>query len=175
MKYYTAEGEEIESPSDDWGTYKSNVGVGGFAGTTASISASASISTANIKFDQVTVRNMHIKGSVDAGGLLGSSGKSAPTTKPVGYTASKNIACLLEPTMNNRTSVGVQITNSQYNNIVVEAANSAGGFVGYVDSQDNTSVISSLNITQQNYVVGRSSKIGKADNTTTYAGGTLDI
>ena len=74
MKYYTAEGEEIESPSDDWDTYKSNVGVGGFAGTTASISASASTSTANIKFDQVTVRNMHIKGSVDAGGLLGSSG-----------------------------------------------------------------------------------------------------
>lgn len=173
LKYYTAEGEEIESPSDDWNTYKSNVGVGGFAGTTASISASESTSTANIKFDQVTVRNMHIKGSVDAGGLLGSSGKSAPTTKPVGYTASKNIACLLEPTMNNRTSVGVQITNSQYNNIVVEAANSAGGFVGYVDSQDKTSVISSLNITQQNYVVGRSSKIGKADNTTTYAGGTF--
>ena len=69
--------------------------------------------------------------------------------------------------------MGVQITNSQYNNIVVEAANSAGGFVGYVDSQDKTSVISSLNITQQNYVVGRSSKIGKADNTTTYAGGTF--
>lgn len=61
MKYYTAEGEEIESPSDDWDTYKSNVGVGGFAGTTASISASESTSTANIKFDQVTVRNMHIK------------------------------------------------------------------------------------------------------------------
>lgn len=26
LKYYTAEGEEIESPSDDWNTYKSNVG-----------------------------------------------------------------------------------------------------------------------------------------------------
>ena len=117
LQYYDAAGNQVDSATEY--TFKNNVDVGGFAGTTSSISAIASRSSASVNFSNVELKNMNIVGSVNAGGLIGSSGREAPSTKPINYRP-YDIALLLQPELNNRSSIGISIIDSKYDGITIE-------------------------------------------------------
>ena len=169
LKYYTNAGVETTDTST-WATFNKSVDVGGIAGATSNISATSSTSQANISFNNIQIQHMDIEGPNNAGGLLGSSGRTVPETKPSNYVVS-DIAILLEPTSGKRISAGVSVKNSQYNKIMVDATNAVGGFVGYVDSNDSVDVRSSLSVTRENITtVGRDATLGN-EKSVLYAGG----
>lgn len=165
LQYYDAAGNQVDSATEY--TFKNNVDVGGFAGTTSSISAIASRSSASVNFSNVELKNMNIVGSVNAGGLIGSSGREAPSTKPINYRP-YDIALLLQPELNNRSSIGISIIDSKYDGITIDAFNAVGGFVGYLDNND-TEIESTL-VTNNEITVGNGSKIG-TNKAAIYAGG----
>lgn len=168
LTYYTSTGSEATDTST-WATFNKSVEVGGIAGATSNISATSNTSKANISFNNIQMKYMDIEGPNNAGGLLGSSGRTVPETKPANYAAS-DIAILLEPISGNRISAGISVTNSQYNKITIDATNAVGGFVGYVDSNDNVDVSSSLSVTHTDITtVGKDATLG--NESILYAGG----
>ena len=169
LKYYTSDGSETTDTST-WSIFNKSVDVGGIAGATSNISAGSNADSAQIVFNNVQIQDMDIEGPNNAGGLLGSSGRTVPETKPTNYVVN-DIAILLEPTSGNRISAGVSVTNSQYNKITVDATNAVGGFVGYVDSNDSVDVSSSLSVTRADITtVGKDATLGN-EKSVLYAGG----
>ena len=168
LQYYDSIGDKTDTASGWDTTFSGNVDVGGFAGTTSSISAQTSSSSATVTFSNIKIQDMNIKGPNNAGGLLGSSGRTF--TKTVGYTVS-DIARLLEPEKEKRMSAGIAVENSCYSKITVDATNAVGGFVGYVDSNDSVDVSSSLSVTRADITtVGRDATLGN-EKSVLYAGG----
>ena len=192
LTYYNPSGVETEEVSTNWKytdennesfSYENNVGVGGIAGSTTSISAETTNITSSVNFVNIELKNMAIKGPIGAGGLLGIAGREAPVgldrknvkpTSPV-----KNIAILIQPN-DVVCSIGVNITDCSYDNITVTAKTAAGGFCGYIDAISDVS--SSLSISKSNVpetseetkktetIIGQSSTIG-TKNSTIYSGG----
>lgn len=172
--YYDSDGSTT-SCSDDEIT---NVGVGAFAGSTTSVSATSWTSSATAEFKNVAIQDMTINGPQSAGGLLGIAGKRSATYKDTNvddkYVAKKT-AILIQPTRN-LESVEIQITDCTYQDINVRANEAAGGFVGYITTETDN-IKSTLNITSGEVTIGSSTNvtsiatIGNTDNSTLYAGG----
>lgn len=165
ITYYTSAGEPTDTSN---GTNKNFVDVGGFAGTTSSISANANnANMTNIVFDHVQVQNMTITGPVNAGGLLGSTGRKLckEDEEPSGT------ALLLQPSENTVYTVGVKLQDCAYDTITVDAPNAAAGFVAYIDNTDNKDVSSYLTVLKGSSLGGANATIGKENNGSQYAGG----
>ena len=163
LRYYTSGG--AETSADENILYKNSVGVGGFAGATSSISAGNDKDfSASAKFAGISIQNLNIYGPQNAGGLLGSAKKTVRTNKNIAATG---IALLLEPD-SKAASIGSQIENSSYKNISVTAPTAAGGFVGYIDNDAESSLV---NTDTTEMIVGQASQIGTTENAPTYAGG----
>lgn len=137
------------------------VAVGGFAGGISGISAESRIQS-QVKFQSVKLKDLTVNGPVNAGGLLGTSVK----TEQLGKAGEGTIAYLLSGA--SECSAGITIENSEYDTITVTAPNAAGGFVGSI-SNTQSSLLSTAGT--EDLIIGKKSKIGNADNTTTYAGG----
>ena len=163
LRYYTSGG--AETSADENILYKNSVGIGGFAGATSSISAGNDKDfSASAKFAGISIQNLKIYGPQNAGGLLGSAKKTVRTNKNIAATG---IALLLEPD-SKAASIGSQIENSSYKNISVTAPTAAGGFVGYIDNDAESSLV---NTDTAEMIVGQASQIGTTENVPTYAGG----
>ncbi len=193
LTYYTSAGAVTEETPDDIYTdsrndsfyYYKNVGVGGIAGSTTSISAGANNCTSSVAFNNVSLNHMAIAGPVSAGGLIGNVGRDAPVGLDRTYLRPnfpvKNIAILIQPDKG-VCSVGVNITDCSYDDLTVSADTAAGGFAGYVDGVSDVSC--SLNVSKSvsedgeesqeedtaQKVIGNKSTIG-TQNDTVYAGG----
>ena len=144
-----------------------NVGVGGFAGSTAGTSSGVKqAATANIRIEDVSLDNVTIIGPAMAGGLFGNVGRGAAKNTDIGYLIGQSTT-----TYNNY--YGLNLINCKYANLNVTSKYASGGFAGYVDSGSNALVSSVKNTTDQELVIGDNSKITANTNTshTSYAGG----
>ena len=140
---------------------KAIVDVGGFAGAISGLSAASGKTTGTISFDSVTLKDLTVTGSRNAGGLLGSSKKTEKLAEDEEGTA------LLIKSATSVFSVDVAVNNTDYSNLTVTAQNAAGGYVGYIESD----VESSVTVTDSERTIGDNSTIGNTDNTTVQAGG----
>ena len=141
-----------------------NVGVGGFAGSTAGTSSGVKqAATANIRFEDVSLDNVTISGPARAGGLFANVGCGAGTNTDIGYLIGQSTT-----TYNNY--YGLNLINCKYANLNVTSKYASGGFAGYVDSESNALVSSVKNTKDQELVIGDNSTI-TANTNTSYAGG----
>lgn len=199
LTYYDSDGSEKTEASSEWlfknrygnthqdnqgrqYSFKESVGVGGFAGSTTSVSAGDNNGTVTVKFKDLNFESMTVAGPVSSGGLLGNAGRAAietigdeeNNTQLNRYSDTeipiKDIAILIQPNKGVRT-VAVNITGCSYDNLAVTASKAAGGFVGYVDGISDVTISSSNISAGTKNITNNVSEIGKADNSTLYAGG----
>ena len=141
------------------------VGVGGFAGSTAGVSAGVKQAvTANVRCEGVALSNLNINGPSAAGGLFGNSGRGAGNDSDIGKLIGVN-----NNTYNNY--FGLNLINCQYDNLTISSKYASGGFAGFVDCGANVLISSVKNTTDQVQVIGNSSVITTTDTSVGYAGG----
>ncbi len=170
ITYYNSAGEPVDLSEENW-NYAGFVDVGGFAGTTSSISTQNN-STANVIFAKVELQNMTITGPVNAGGLLGSTGRRL-------YDDNRDvndIALLLQPAKDGIITVSLSVNDCKHTNIKVKAPNAVGGFVAYVDNVNKkTEIGTSLTVSAENpkteITIGKDSTLGTENYGTKYTGG----
>lgn len=199
LTYYGSDGSEKTEASSEWlfknrygnthrdnegrqYSFKESVGVGGFAGSTTSVSAGDNNGTVDVTFNNLNLESMTVDGPVSSGGLLGNAGRAAieaigdggNNTQLNRYSDTeipiKDIAILIQPNKGVST-VAVNITNCSYDNLAVKASKAAGGFVGYVDGISDATICSSNISAGRKTIANNISKIGNTDNSTSYAGG----
>lgn len=161
LQYYTAEGQKTETASLSW-AYKSNVGVGSFAGSSSGAHASAGWYKPIVNYSKVRFENMTVKSPASAGGLIGNLGRLAPITRTNNANV-ENVGILLQP-YGDKTGNGQQNTyvsgkfeNCSYEKIRVNSEEAAGGFCGYVEGY--VDIQNNLNVTDSKVVVGTDSNI----------------
>ena len=128
---------------------RSYVGVGSFVGSTAGTLTSNWYSV-NVNFDSVKFENMTIQSPAVAGGLIGNIARI--------YTPTTDIGILLQPHGDERTVYPYNtFTNCSFSNLTVRGQEKAGGFCGYIDGKVSNQ--NNLNVTGQNFIVGKDSTI----------------
>lgn len=133
-------------PGEKLGSY---VGVGSFVGSTAGTLTSNWYSV-NVNFDSVKFENMTIQSPAVAGGLIGNIARI--------YTPTTDIGILLQPHGDERTVYPYNtFTNCSFSNLTVRGQEKAGGFCGYIDGKVSNQ--NNLNVTGQNFIVGKDSTI----------------
>lgn len=133
-------------PGEKLGSY---VGVGSFVGSTAGTLTSNWYSV-NANFDSVKFENMTIQSPAVAGGLIGNIARI--------YTPTTDIGILLQPHGDERTVYPYNtFTNCSFSNLTVRGQEKAGGFCGYIDGKVSNQ--NNLNVTGQNFIVGKDSTI----------------
>ena len=141
-----------------------NVGVGGFAGSTAGVSAGVKqVSTANVRCKEVKLQNLDINSPASAGGLFGNTGRGAG--------ANTDIGILIGQSSNSYNNYfGLNLIDCTYDSLNITGKYASGGFAGYVDSGANGLISSVKNTTGAELEIGASSTI-TASTGTSYAGG----
>ena len=141
-----------------------NVGVGGFAGSTAGVSAGVKqVSTANVRCKEVKLQNLDINSPASAGGLFGNTGRGAG--------ANTDIGILIGQSSNSYNNYfGLNLIDCTYDRLNITGKYASGGFAGYVDSGANELISSVKNTTGAELEIGVSSTI-TASTGTSYAGG----
>ena len=133
-------------PGEKLGSY---VGVGSFVGSTAGTLTSNWYSV-NVNFGSVKFENMTIQSPAVAGGLIGNVARI--------YTPTTDIGILLQPHGDERTVYPYNtFTNCSFSNLTVRGQEKAGGFCGYIDGKVSNQ--NNLNVTGQNFIVGKDSTI----------------
>ncbi|MBD8930696.1 MAG: hypothetical protein EGQ79_00885 [Ruminococcus sp.] len=155
LQYYNSNGEITAQasnlsvqgkPGEKLGSY---VGVGSFVGSTAGTLTSNWYSV-NVNFDSVKFENMTIQSPAVAGGLIGNIARI--------YTPTTDIGILLQPHGDERTVYPYDtFTNCSFSNLTVSGQEKAGGFCGYIDGKVSNQ--NNLNVTGQNFIVGKDSTI----------------
>lgn len=155
LQYYKSNGEVTAQASNleeklnlgqKLGSY---VGVGSFVGSTAGTLTSTWYSV-NVNFDSVKFENMTIQSPAVAGGLVGNIARI--------YTPTTDIGILLQPYGNEQTVYPYNtFTNCSFSNLTVRGQEKAGGFCGYIDGKVSNQ--NNLNVTRQNFIVGKDSTI----------------
>lgn len=145
-----------------------NVGVGGFAGSTAGVSAGVKqVSTANVRCMNVSLHNLNVISPSSAGGLFGNTGRGAGVNSDIGLLIGKSTT-----TYNNY--FGLNLINCTYDKLNISGKYVSGGFAGYVDSGANGLISSLKNTTDQEMIIGANSTI-TANTNTSYAGGIFGL
>ena len=161
LRYYTSDGTPTESADTGW-AYKSNIGVGSFAGSSSGALSeynSYKWYNAGISFEHVTFKNMKVKSPASAGGLIGNLGRRAPLGRGTNATVADDIAILIQPNPGEQTTyVSCSFTNCRYSNLTVQGKEVAGGFCGYIDGKIPL-LKSSLTVTEDDFYVGKDSSI----------------
>lgn len=148
LQYYTSDGAVTAQASNNWGS-RSFVGVGSFAGSSAGTLTPTWYSV-NVNFDSVKFENMTIQSPAVAGGLIGNIARI--------YTPTSDIGILLQPYGNEQTVYPYNtFTNCSFSNLTVRGQEKAGGFCGYIDGKVSNQ--NNLNVTGQNFIVGKNSTI----------------
>lgn len=148
LQYYKSNGELTAQASNNWGS-RSFVGVGSFAGSSAGTLTPTWYSV-NVNFDSVKFENMTIQSPAVAGGLIGNIARI--------YTPTSDIGILLQPYGNEQTVYPYNtFTNCSFSNLTVRGQEKAGGFCGYIDGKVSNQ--NNLNVTGQNFIVGKNSTI----------------
>lgn len=148
LQYYTSDGAVTAQASNNWGS-RSFVGVGSFAGSSAGTLTPTWYSV-NVNFDSVKFENMTIQSPAVAGGLIGNIARI--------YTPTSDIGILLQPYGNEQTVYPYNtFTNCSFSNLTVRGQEKAGGFCGYIDGKVSNQ--NNLNVTGQNFIVGKDSTI----------------
>ena len=133
-------------PGEKLGSY---VGVGSFVGSTAG-TLTSNWYPVNVNFDSVKFENMTIQSPAVAGGLIGNVARI--------YTPTTDIGILLQPHGDERTVYPYNtFTNCSFSNLTVRGQEKAGGFCGYIDGKVSNQ--NNLNVTGQNFIVGKDSTI----------------
>ena len=152
MQYYTSSGVETAQASNNWSN-RSFVGVGSFIGSTAG--TSSSLYQVKVNFNSVKFENMIIESPAVAGGLIGNVERINTSTSDIGI--------LLQPNGGENTVYPYNtFTDCSFSNLTVKGQQKAGGFCGWIDgrlfNQNN------LNVTKQNFIVGKDSTISAIQN-----------
>ena len=148
LQYYKSNGEVTAQAPNSWSS-RSFVGVGSFAGSSAGTLTPKWYSV-NVNFDSVKFENMTIQSPAVTGGLIGNIARI--------YTPTTDIGILLQPYGNEQTVYPYNtFTNCSFSNLTVRGQEKAGGFCGYIDGKVSNQ--NNLNVTRQNFIVGKDSTI----------------